>query len=158
MRIFDDITKTVGHTPLVRINKLAKGCDVNLIGKIESMNPLASVKDRLGVALIDAAEKKRKINKNTVIIEPTSGNTGIALAFVCAARGYKLMLTMPDTMSMERRKLLKVLGAELVLTEGVRGMTGAVEKAEELAKKIPNSFVPQQFNNPANLANFSNLT
>lgn len=148
--IYDDITKTVGRTPLVRINNLTKDLDAVVLGKLESFNPLSSVKDRLGVALIEAAERDGLINKDTVIIEPTSGNTGIALAFVAAAKGYKLMLTMPDTMSVERRQLLKVLGAELVLTEGAKGMKGAVDRADELSKEIKNSFVPQQFNNPAN--------
>ncbi|MBU0468271.1 MAG: cysteine synthase A [Candidatus Omnitrophica bacterium] len=148
--IYEDITKTIGRTPLVRINKLAKGLDAVILAKLESFNPLSSVKDRLGVALIEAAERDGLIDKDTVIIEPTSGNTGIALAFVAAAKGYKLMLTMPDTMSIERRQLLKVLGAEVVLTEGAKGMKGAVDKADELSKSIKNSFVPQQFNNPAN--------
>jgi len=150
MRIFEDITKTIGNTPLVKINKMAEGLGATILAKLESFNPLSSVKDRIGVAMIDAAEKEGKINKDTVIIEPTSGNTGIALAFVCAARGYRLILTMPETMSMERRQLLKIFGAELVLTEGPRGMTGAVEKAAELASQTENSFVPQQFKNPAN--------
>jgi len=150
MRIFKDITKTIGNTPLVKINKMTEGLGVTILAKLESFNPLSSVKDRIGVAMIDAAEKEGKINKDTVIIEPTSGNTGIALAFVCAARGYRLILTMPETMSMERRQLLKIFGAELVLTEGPRGMTGAVEKAVELAAQTENSFVPQQFKNPAN--------
>jgi len=148
--IYDDITKTIGRTPLVRINKLAKDLDATILVKLESFNPLSSVKDRLGVALIEAAERDGLIDKDTVVIEPTSGNTGIALAFVAAAKGYKLILTMPDTMSMERRQLLKVLGAEVVLTEGAKGMKGAVDKADELSKTIKNSFVPQQFNNPAN--------
>jgi cysteine synthase A len=148
--IYDDITKTVGRTPLVRINNLTKGLHATVLAKLESFNPLACVKDRIGVAMIDAAERQSLIKKDTVIIEPTSGNTGIALAFVCAARGYKLILTMPETMSIERRQLLAILGAELVLTEGKKGMTGAVEKAEELARDMPNSFIPQQFKNPAN--------
>ena len=150
MQIFKDITKTIGSTPLVRINKMASGLDVTILAKMESFNPLSSVKDRIGIAMIEEAERAAKIKKDTVIIEPTSGNTGIALAFVCASRGYRLILTMPDTMSMERRQLLKIFGAELVLTEGAKGMAGAVEKANELASKIKNSFVPQQFNNPAN--------
>ncbi|MFH1784035.1 MAG: cysteine synthase A [bacterium] len=148
--VYDDITKTIGNTPLVRINKLTKGLKADILAKVESFNPLSSVKDRIGLAMIEAAQKQNLINKDTVIIEPTSGNTGISLAFVAAAKGYKLILTMPDTMSVERRQLLGILGAELVLTEGVKGMKGAVEKAEELHKEIENSFVPQQF---ANLAN-----
>lgn len=148
--IFSDITKTVGHTPLVKLNKLAEGLDATVLVKLEFFNPVSSVKDRVGVAMIDAAEAEGKINKDTVIIEPTSGNTGIALAFVAAARGYRLILTMPETMSVERRQLLKIFGAEVVLTEGVKGMRGAIEKAEELGRNIPNSFIPQQFSNPAN--------
>jgi cysteine synthase A len=148
--IFSDITKTVGKTPLVRLNRMGKESDAEILVKIESFNPLSSVKDRIGVAMIEAAQKAGILKKDTVIIEPTSGNTGIALAFVCAAKGYRLILTMPETMSMERRHLLSILGAELVLTEGIRGMKGAIDKAEELAKTHKNSFVPQQFKNPAN--------
>ena len=148
--IFEDITKTIGNTPLVRINRLTKGLGAVVLAKIESFNPLSSIKDRVAVAMIEAAEKNRSINKDTVIIESTSGNTGIGLAFVCASRGYKLMLTMPQTMSAERRKLLKALGAEVVLTEGSKGMKGALDKACELNKEIKNSFMPQQFQNPAN--------
>jgi cysteine synthase A len=148
--IFADITKTIGKTPLVRLNRIKKGLNAEILVKIESFNPLSSVKDRIGVAMIEAAEKAGLLKKDAVIIEPTSGNTGIALAFVCAAKGYKLILTMPETMSMERRHLLSILGAELVLTEGAKGMKGAIEKAEELAASYKNSFMPQQFKNPAN--------
>lgn len=149
-RIFDDITKTIGNTPLVKINKLNTTQGVTLLAKLESFNPLSSVKDRLGIALIEAAERDGLLKPGATIIEPTSGNTGIALAFISAARGYKLILTMPETMSIERRQLLKIFGAELVLTEGSKGMKGAIARAEELHKEIPGSFIPQQFNNPAN--------
>ena len=148
-KIYEDITKTVGNTPLVKINKLNKNPNTILV-KLESFNPFSSVKDRIGIAMIEAAEKEGKINKDSIIIEPTSGNTGIALAFVAAAKGYKLILTMPETMSIERRQLLKILGAELVLTDGTKGMSGAVAKAGELVAETKNSFMPQQFNNQAN--------
>ncbi len=149
-KIYNDITETIGNTPLVKINKVAGGSKATILVKLESFNPLSSVKDRIGIAMIEDAQKKGKINKDTVIIEPTSGNTGIALAFACAAKGYKLILTMPETMSIERRQLLKILGAQLVLTEGSKGMNGAVEKASELIAETKNSFMPQQFNNPSN--------
>jgi cysteine synthase len=148
--VFEDITKTIGHTPLVRINRLTEGSGGAVLAKLEYFNPLSSVKDRIGVAMIDAAEKAGLINKDTVIVEPTSGNTGIALAFVCAARGYRLIIVMPDTVSKERRQLLGILGAELVLIEGSKGMKGAIGKAEELVHEMKNAFMPQQFKNPAN--------
>ncbi len=145
-----DSTELIGNTPLVRLNRVTEGVGAEVVAKLESFNPLGSIKDRIGVAMILDAEEKGLIGRDTVIIEPTSGNTGVALAFVCAARGYRLVLTMPETMSMERRKLLKILGAEIVLTPGLEGMTGAVKKAGELKKETPNSFVPMQFENPAN--------
>ena len=149
-KIYSDITKTIGNTPLVRLNRMFKDVPVSVIGKLESFNPLHSVKDRIGVSMIDAAEREGSLHPDSVIIEPTSGNTGISLAFVAAARGYRLILTMPDTMSVERRKLLKVLGAELILTPGAEGMKGTVARAEELVAQTPNAFMPQQFKNPAN--------
>jgi cysteine synthase A len=149
-QIFDDITKTIGRTPLVRLRRITQGLHAEIVVKCEFFNPLSSVKDRIGVAMIDAAEREGRLNKDTVIVEPTSGNTGIALAFVCASRGYRLLLTMPDTMSVERRTLLRMLGAELVLTPGAEGMPGAIRKAEQILKENANSYMPQQFNNPAN--------
>ncbi|MDA7977892.1 MAG: cysteine synthase A [Pirellulales bacterium] len=149
-KIHDDITQCIGNTPLVRLRRVTEGCVANVVAKPENMNPLWSVKDRLGRAMIDAAENDGLIKEDTVIIEPTSGNTGIALAYVCAARGYKLMVTMPESMSLERRRLLKALGAEIVLTPAAEGMPGAVRKAEELLAQNSNFFMPQQFKNPAN--------
>ncbi len=150
-RIYEDLTKTVGNTPLVRLNKVTLGLDATVLVKLESFNPLSSVKDRIGVSMIEAAEKAGHIKENTIILEPTSGNTGIALAFVSAAKGYKLVLVMPETMSIERRKLLKALGADLVLTPGSQGMKGAVSTAEEMLAKDPRYYyIPQQFRNPSN--------
>jgi cysteine synthase A len=142
----------VGNTPLVRINRLAQGLKADLLVKVESFNPLSSVKDRIGVSIIEEAERAGLIDSETVIIEPTSGNTGIALAFVCAARGYRLILTMPEGMSVERAQLLRIFGAEVVLTDGAKGMKGAIDKAEELLKKYPGAFMPRQFTNPSNPA------
>lgn len=149
-KIFSDITGTIGCTPLVRLNRITNRIRATILGKIESKNPLGSVKDRIGLAMIKDAETKGLLLKNTLIIEPTSGNTGIALAFVCATRGYRLLLTMPETMSLERRKLLKHLGAEIVLTPGSEGMKGAIERAKEILSQTPDAFMPDQFSNPAN--------
>ena len=157
-RIYNNIVETVGHTPLVKLNKVTAGLPATILLKCEFFNPLGSVKDRIGMAMIEDAEKRGILKKDTVIIEPTSGNTGIALAFVAAAKGYKLILTMPETMSLERRTLLAMLGAKLVLTPGAEGMKGAIARAEALAKETPNSWIPQQFNNPANPAIHSKTT
>ncbi|HOK56519.1 MAG TPA: cysteine synthase A [bacterium] len=150
MKVAENITELIGDTPLVKLNRIKKGIDAEIYAKLEFYNPCGSVKDRIAVSMIEDAEKKGIINKDTIIIEPTSGNTGIGLAFVCAQRGYKLILTMPESMSIERRKLLSLFGAEIVLTPADEGMTGAVKRAEELLKKYKNSFMPQQFKNPAN--------
>lgn len=152
MRIYNDIIETIGNTPLVRLNRLTAGLQATVVAKVEAFNPLGSVKDRIGAAMIRAAEEAGLIHEDTIILEPTSGNTGIALAAVCAARGYRLVLTMPETMSIERRRLLQALGAELILTPGAEGMAGAVRRAEEMAAKDNRYFIPQQFRNPANPA------
>jgi len=149
-RIYNDITETIGGTPLVRINRLVPPDHATVLAKCEFFNPMASVKDRIGLAMIEAAERAGKLHHDTVLVEPTSGNTGIALAFVAAAKGYKLILTMPESMSLERRRLLKALGAEVVLTPAADGMKGAIARAEEIAKGNPRAFIPQQFQNPAN--------
>ncbi|MGQ9857793.1 MAG: cysteine synthase A [Thermodesulfobacteriota bacterium] len=150
MRIHDSIAETIGRTPLVRLRRVAQGIDAQVVAKLESFNPCHSVKDRIGVSMIEAAERAGKINLDTIVLEPTSGNTGIALAMACAAKGYKLVLTMPDSMSMERRILLRALGAKLILTPAAEGMRGAVRKAEEMAASDSRYFIPQQFQNPAN--------
>jgi cysteine synthase A len=149
-RIYNNITETIGKTPLVKLGKIGKGLEAEILAKLESFNPCGSVKDRIGVSMIEEAEKQNLIKKGATIVEPTSGNTGIGLAFVCAERGYNLILTMPDTMSIERRQLLEIFGAKIVLTPGAEGMRGAVIKAEEITGKTQNSFMPQQFKNPAN--------
>src|SRR6516164_8700557 len=149
-RIYDDITQTIGNTPLVRLRRVVGDAKATVVAKLENFNPLWSVKDRIGVSMISAAERDGKIKPGSTVIEPTSGYTGIGLAFTCAARGYKLVVTMPDTMSLERRRLLKAFGAQIVLTPGSEGMGGAISKADELLRTTPNSFMPQQFKNPAN--------
>ncbi len=149
-RIYDDITQTIGNTPLIRLRRVVGDAKATVVAKLENFNPLWSVKDRIGVAMINAAEREGKLKPGGTVIEPTSGNTGIGLAFVCAARGYKLVVTMPETMSLERRRLLKAFGAEVVLTPGEKGMNGAIARAKELLQETPGSFMPQQFENPAN--------
>lgn len=148
--IYEEITHTIGNTPLVRLRRVTEGCVATVLGKVENQNPMWSVKDRIGRAMIDAAERDGKVKEDTVFIEPTSGNTGIALAYVCAARGYKMKVTMPESMSLERRRLLKALGAEIILTPAAEGMKGAIARAEQLVAQNPNYYMPQQFKNPAN--------
>ena len=150
MRIFEDITETIGNTPLVKLRRVTRGCLAEVVGKLESFNPLSCVKERIALCMIEAAERENRIGPQTVIIEPTSGNTGIGLACVCASRGYRLILAMPETMSIERRKLFKLMGAEMVLTPGAEGMRGAIQRAQELAREYPDSYIPQQFQNPHN--------
>ena len=149
-KIASDITELIGNTPLVRLNRLTKGCLATVVAKLEFFNPCSSVKDRIGLSMIETAERDGKINEETIIVEPTSGNTGIALAFVCAVKGYKLVLTMPETMSLERRQLLAAFGAQIILTPGSEGMSGAVKRAEELVRSNKRYFMPQQFQNPSN--------
>lgn len=150
MKFANDATQLIGNTPLLKLNRITNGAEATVLAKLEFYNICGSVKDRIGISMISDVEEQGLINKNSIIIESTSGNTGISLAFVCTIKGYRLILTMPETMSVERRKILKALGAELVLTQGEKGIPGAVEKAETLAKEVPNSFIPQQFRNPAN--------
>ncbi|MEG3638582.1 cysteine synthase A [Magnetococcus sp. PR-3] len=157
-RIYNDITETIGNTPLVRLNRITQGLDAEILVKLEYFNPMASLKDRIGLAMIEDAEAKGQIDKDTLIIEPTSGNTGIALAFVCASRGYQLVLTMPESMSIERRKLFELLGAEVVLTSAMDGMKGAIDKAQEMLSETEKGFMPNQFDNAANPAAHENTT